>query len=454
MSRDGIRRSPVPQLVSDAELAEFAHGLALRARRMNADGTAVVEIALTLPDGRKTTRAAGTTREAILRGLRLAEEELSLPTRPTSASSASIGPKSPLGEVACAWRRDVETHGYRSTRNQVRHYKASTLRTFDDYYAAHLAGRRDSSGVLSKAPHPILNRPIGKIRADVLREIFEHDWADLSDASKGKLHQLLTRIFDYAVEQGCLPRNPMKQVDGYDTRGRLHDDKYLSIEQMSALMASVSDEDGVWEQGGVLHASYYRPHIKMLLFTGLRIGELVSLRWEDVVFGEESCASYATIRQHQSGPGEFTPKSRAGARMVHLTDDLAIDLKRHRETQMRHSERARLRRGPDTEEPAEASPASLVFTSPWGRRLNERQFRKVLCKVAAAAGIRDHIHPHYLRHTSLTYWADAVNGNSKVFHYIAGHANRTVTDRYVAVPRSSLIEATKRFQRHVARKVD
>jgi integrase len=244
----------------------------------------------------------------------------------------------------------------------------------------------------------------------------------------------------------------MREVDGYDTQGQIHDEKYLSIEQMRTLLGSIPDHDGLWKAADVVHANYYRPHIKMLLFSGLRIQELISLRWEDVVFSNESCASYVTIKE-QGGTGAFSPKTRAGVRAIYLTDDLAADLQGHQITQMGHAEQAARRRARRGETQSDLKPSALVFTSPWGQRLDERQFRKVLRRISRAAGITDDVHPHLLRHTSLTYWADTVSGNAKVFKYIAGWANREVSDRYVGVPRSALINAAKRFQASVASKV-
>ena len=99
------------------------------------------------------------------------------------------------------------------------------------------------------------------------------------------------------------------------------------------------------------------------------------------------------------------------------------------------------------------NPSGLVFTSARGRPLAKHQFRKVLDKMARAAGMVDHIHPHYLRHTSSTYWADACEGNDKVRNAILGWGDTHVSGRYVSVPRSRLIRATQKFQRDVVKKV-
>src|SRR5450759_3869373 len=88
-----------------------------------------------------------------------------------------------------------------------------------------------------------------------------------------------------------------------------------------------------------------------------------------------------------------------------------------------------------------------VIASPTGQRPGRRRLNP------RAAGVTDDVLPHGLRHTASTYLADAVAGNTKLFKRIAGWSNREVSDRYVGVPRSALIEATKRFQAEVASKV-
>ena len=160
------------------------------------------------------------------------------------------------------------------------------------------------------------------------------------------------------------------------------------------------------------------------------------------------------VRQQRDGNEITGTKTVAGMRNVYLTDDLAEDLRAHRETQYRHWERTKVRQERKHGVPLPApNPDDLVFTSPWGKPLSVGQFRKMLDKMALAAGLTDHIHPHYLRHTSLTYWADAVEGNEKIFNAIAGWGDTHVSGRYVSAPRGRLIQATRVFQREVAAKV-
>jgi integrase len=455
MSRNGLRRSPVPHLISDAELNEFPKGMGLRSRGVDSAGESLIAVWYVNPKtGIKTTiGGSATTRKDILDNLRLAAALLASKQKRTMQSngSANLNNQTPVGAVARLWRQDAEQNGYWTKRGKRKPYRASTLRNKDEVFRPHLAGRKNEDGEVVKAPHQLLNLPVGSVTKEDIKGYFANDWCALGETTKAKLHSLLNKIFDFAERNGAIDLNPMLGVPSYDGQGNADNQKYLSMNEIRQFFAAIPAQDGVWAEARVWHPDYYRLHIKALLFTALRINELVSLRWRDVVFDDQSCSSYFVVRQQRDGDTTTGTKTKAGMRNVYLTDDLAEDLRAHHEEQYRHWERkvARQKREQGTT-PPHPNPNDLVFTSPWGRPLDLNHFRGVLDRMAQAAGITDHIHPHYLRHTSLTYWADAVEGNDKVRDAIAGWGDNTVSGRYISVPRGRVIRATRVFQRDVA----
>lgn len=457
MSRNGVRTSPVPHLISDAELNEYPKHMGLRSRGKNAAGESLITVWYVNPKtGIKTTiGGSATTRKDIVGNLHRAAELLVSKQKQATHNddSAVLSGKTPVGAVARLWRLDAEQDGYWTKRGKRKPYRASTLRNKEEVFRPHLAGRKDKYGEVIKKPHRLLNRPVDSVTKEDIKGYFAHDWNTLGETTKAKLHSLLNKIFDYAERNGAIAVNPMLGVPGYDGQGNADNLKYLSLNEIRQLFAAIPTEDGEWAEAKVWNPDYYRLHIKALLFSALRINELASLRWQDVVFADESCSSYFVVRQQRDGGTTTGTKTKAGMRNVYLPDDLAADLLAHRETQYRHWERkiARQQREHGTT-PPHPNPNDLVFTSPWGKPLELNHFRKVLDKMAKAAGITDHIHPHYLRHTSLTYWADAVEGNDKVRDAIAGWGDNTVSGRYISVPRSRVIRATLKFQSDVVDK--
>lgn len=432
--------------------------MGLRSRGLDAAGKSLITVWYVNPKtGIKTTiGGAATTRKDILGNLRQAAELLvSKQKRATHTDGATIlNEKTPVGAVARLWRQDAEQNGYWTKRGKRKPYRASTLRNKAEVFKPHLAGTKDKDGNVVKKPHRLLNRAVGSVTKEDIKGYFANDWAVLGETTKAKLHSLLNKIFDFAERNGAIDLNPMLGVPSYDAQGKTDNQKYLSLNEIRQFFASIPTKDGAWAEARVWHPDYYRLHLKALLFTALRINELLSLRWKDVVFDDESCSSYFVVRQQRDGDITTGTKTKAGMRNVYLTDDLVEDLLAHRETQYRHWERkvARQQRKHGTT-PPHPNPNDLVFTSPWGRPLDTKQFRLVLDRMARAAGIPDHIHPHYIRHTSLSYWADAVEGNAQVRDAIAGWGDSHVSSRYIAVTRGRLIRATRKFQSDVADKV-
>ena len=451
MSRDGVRHSPVPDLISDAELNEYPHGMGLRIRGVDQAGSQLVSVWYVNPStGTKTTLGgSASTRKDVIKNLQRGAQVLLAKQGQMQhrTSSVTFDERAPLGHVARLWWVDAEQHGYWTPRRRRRPYKATTLRNKRDFYRAHLAGKKSVDGTVLSKPHSLLDTAVGSITTEMLCAVFENEWQQLGETTKAKLHTLLTQFFDFAKRNGAVATNPMLEVPGYDGQGQRHDDKYLSLDEIRHFLAAIPVTDGTWVEAKVRHASHYGLHVKAFLLTGLRINEMLSLRWADVVFDSESCSSYFVIRQQRSGDTTTGLKTAAGTRNVYLVDDLAADLRRHCERVREQEEREC---GKPLPHP---NPDGLIFTSPRGLPLSEHQFRRVLAKMGVAAGMVDHVHPHYLRHTSSTYWADAVEGNEKVFNAILGWKDRHVSGRYVSVPQSRLIKATRKFQRDVVKKV-
>lgn len=71
-------------------------------------------------------------------------------------------------------------------------------------------------------------------------------------------------------------------------------------------------------------------------------------------------------------------------------------------------------------------------TSRAGRQLNPRQVRAEIVRLAVAAGIRQRVHPHLLRHTALTALYDRTR-DLRLVQDVAGHASSRTTERYTHV---------------------
>ena len=157
--------------------------------------------------------------------------------------------------------------------------------------------------------------------------------------------------------------------------------------------------------------------IRVAAYAGLRLGELLALRWRDVDFA----GHVLTVSRAISGGVESTTKS-GRVRRVPLPDQAAAALERL-------SRRERF-----------TEPGELVFCNLYGRPLDGSALRRRFKRARDAAGLRQ-LRFHDLRHTYGSLLAS--RGIDLVTIQAAmGHAALSTTSRYLhARPASELAQA-------------
>jgi integrase len=130
----------------------------------------------------------------------------------------------------------------------------------------------------------------------------------------------------------------------------------------------------------------------LAIHCGLRQGELLGLRWEDVDLEEETLQVRRTLTLTKGGPSLVTPKTPRSRRTVRLTVGAVEALKRRSERQLRDMVKA------NTLHQDQGLVFASVFDSPLNRHnLGYRSFKPLL-KRAVLPDIRF----HDLRHTCAT----------------------------------------------------
>jgi integrase/recombinase XerD len=155
--------------------------------------------------------------------------------------------------------------------------------------------------------------------------------------------------------------------------------------------------------------------IKTLLYTGVRVSELVRLRLGDVDF--DRCQ--LRITAGKGGKDRVVPFPPA-----------------FKETLALHAERLR-QRG-----------ATALFESSWKKPYSDRGVRRLLERYAAAAGLRHPISPHRLRHFLLT-WLKKQGIDDALIQPYSGHASRQSLEIYsrlaIGEAQAAYDEAIRRF---------
>jgi integrase len=205
---------------------------------------------------------------------------------------------------------------------------------------------------------------------------------------------LLQAIYALGVKRGWCTSNPVASTDK-PRAPHDHDIRYLNAEELEALLEAVpTTELGQLERALYLTAA----------MTGLRRGELLALRWQDVDFD----AGLIRVRRTYSR-GQFgTPKSRRSSRAVPLAARVRTALEEHRK---------RSRFQGDLE---------LVFAHPeLGSVIDPSKLRKRFQAAARRAGLR-HVRVHDLRHTFGTRMA-AAGAPLRAVQEWMGHSDQRTT---------------------------
>ena len=235
--------------------------------------------------------------------------------------------------------------------------------------------------------------------------------ADRLDGKPGKLsvntvrhvHRVLHAALAQAVKWELIPRNPADGVDAPSVPRK--EMRTFSLEQAHRFMGCAAGQGVKWE------AFFY-----VFLTGGLRTGELIGLRWEDVSI-EAGAVSIRQNIQRVAGIGLVVkgPKSAAGRRSVALGSDVMALLRKHRAEQ----NVTRLQMGPLWED------NDLVFPNEMGNPLSEKTIHNVFTRICRAADV-PRIRPYDLRHCCATFLL-AAGVHPKVVAERLGHSNINLT---------------------------
>lgn len=141
----------------------------------------------------------------------------------------------------------------------------------------------------------------------------------LTGAKLKMLSYCMRSVMKYALKQSYIEHDPCvgaivpERKDRRDTRK-----KYLEDREIGAFLK--------------LFAEYnqYNTAIKLLLYTGLRSGELLGLKWSDIDFRSHVIRIDKSLTNI---PGSFiltTPKSEAGRRIIYMNKTIEALLKEHK----------------------------------------------------------------------------------------------------------------------------
>jgi integrase len=233
-------------------------------------------------------------------------------------------------------------------------------------------------------------------------------------------YRVLSEALRQAVKWQLLARNPAEAVD--PPRG-------------GSASRPVEDASGVRRLLELAEGTPLQTPLWLAATVGLRRGEVLGLRWEDVDLPGAQLTVRQTLRPTSPDPTFGPPKNKRVRTIV--LPPLAVEaLRRHKAAQAEH----RLRLGPAFHNHGLVCPAA--DGTPW----NPRSFSNQWGRLVAKAGLPD-LHFHDLRHTHASLLLQA-GVNPKVVSERLGHSGVAITlDLYSHLLPGVAEDAAQRLER-------
>jgi integrase len=215
------------------------------------------------------------------------------------------------------------------------------------------------------------------------------------------VHSLLSQILKSAVKAKKLVRSPAADIETKPKCKRRDNIEVLDESELSRLLDHLK---GHW---------LYMPTL-LAASTGLRRGEVLALRWQNVDLQKGTLEVTQAAEVVGGKLGVKRPKTDRSARTIKMPSALVSQLERHRKEQL--EQRLRLGLGGRSE---------LVFTSPLGEMLRPDSVSEAFVNKVADAGLKP-ITFHGLRHTHITLLLKS-GVPVHVVSARAGHAKPSIT---------------------------
>ncbi|WP_406158909.1 site-specific integrase [Streptomyces sp. NBC_01005] len=223
----------------------------------------------------------------------------------------------------------------------------------------------------------------------------------LSPLTLTYIHSVLKPALEHAVREEEIPRNVARNVRTGTPRPRRFEP--LSADEARTFLAATSGHR-------------LQPLFELALHTGLRKGELLGLRWEDLDLAGGTASIRRTLQRTNSGGLTALPtKTKSSERRIVLPTPCQRSLEQHRDRQLQEREAA----GTGWED------SGYVFTRPDGAPIEGSTLTRHFNTLLRQARLR-RIRFHDLRHSTATLLLEQ-GVELVVIKELLGHAHIGVT---------------------------
>lgn len=254
-----------------------------------------------------------------------------------------------------------------------------------------------------------------------------------SRSTISKVYVILNMCFNHAITKGHIGENPMMKV-------KMPKESSLVTKKKDAKWLSSSDVEKLVLEAERLNTREFRIkgkvgervygvnayYVILIIYTGLRIGELMALTWSDIDF-ENKTLSVNKSRAKGKIDGKITlyvkdPKSESGTRIIPLSDRALYALQRIKECSSS----------------SESTDTNLIVTNTSSESNITRTINRMLFRAGCET---EKCGLHALRHTFGSLLLEK-GVDLKTISYLLGHSDITVTANiYLHITREKAINS-------------
>ncbi len=246
---------------------------------------------------------------------------------------------------------------------------------------------------------------IDQIRTSDIQSFFE-TMPELSRSTVKHMRDVLHQVFDSAIEDEYLERNPTNSTR-LVLPEKVTERKALTAEEVRHILTQMSRLQG---NDQLL--------LMLLIYTGERKGEVLGLRWEDIDFENDLIHVRRSVVNIRNEPTVGEPKTKVGVRDVPLLPELRAFL--------------------------EACPNHMGYLLGGEKPFTESAYRRTYERISKRIDLHGAT-AHVFRHTFLTMAASSLD--PKTLQAIAGHASCDITmNRYVHKRNDKVLESRQKLE--------
>lgn len=289
------------------------------------------------------------------------------------------------------------------------------------------------------------NKYFGKKKMkDITRYLYQQFINDYSQSiqksSLKERHAKIKQIFSHAYKYNIIRTNPTTNIilPSKSTSAKKVSELYFTKDELSKLLTFIKNY--VTDRN-----KFFYSVCMVLTFTGMRIGEVCALTWDDIDFSKKTISIKSSLfwKSYQEYERQSTPKNQTSIRTIKIGENLVSVLKKWK------SEQIMLRYKNQTQD--KHGTVDFVFTKYLKNEDKEvavlpNTVRNSFIPINKLNLINKHIHPHMFRHTHVSLLAE-IGIPLEVIQDRLGHSSDDTTKRiYLHITEKRQDLAAKKFE--------